>query len=317
MRVLELRTVTPVRVFDVVDRFAEFLGTRGRHPRPLDPVRFLVLARAVPDGRVELDPPVELETRRNDDGYHVFFGRLVTSRRETAGVPLAAGTYAVRVESRSYQPWERNVDLVQPRPPLRINLDPGYDYPFPVVSRPPPPGQMPPNGAPLRLRGPTLLRGSVLAADGAGVAAATVRATGSGCRYATDDSGRWVLAFPDDLATGTRQVTVAVPGQPAVTVPVTVEQGGETVLRQTALEGRVRISGGPGIEGATVEVTGRPGTTRSRPDGTWSYHFPPDQQDETVQVTAVLPDGRRQTRDDVAVTSRSTASVAEFEFPRP
>jgi hypothetical protein len=317
MRVLELRTVTPVRVFDVVDRFAEFLGTRGRHPRPLDPVRFLLLGRAVPDGRVELDQPLELETRRNDDGYDVFFGRLRRPPGATGGAQLAAGTYAVRVESRSYQPWERNVELLHPRPPVRVNLDPGYDYPFPVVSRPPPPGQMPPNGPPRGLRGPTLLRGSVLATDGTGVAGATIRATGSGCRYLTDRTGRWVLVFPTDQPTGTSQVTIAVAGQPAVTVPVEVEQGELTVLLQTALEGRVRTTDGPGIAGATVTVTGRPGTTSSRPDGSWSYHFPSDQQDETVQLTAVLPDGRRQTRDDVAVTSRSTASVADFEFPRP
>jgi hypothetical protein len=317
MKVLDLRTVIPVRVFDVVDRFAELLGTRGRHPRPLDPVRFLVLAQVGPDGRVELDPPPELETLPNQDGYHVFFGRLLRPRSSTIGAQLAAGTYAVRVESRSYQRWERDVELVAPRPPLRVDLDPGYDYPFPVVSRPPPSGQMPPNGPPRGPQGPTQLRGSVLGTDGGGIVGAVVTATGTNSRYATDDTGRWVLVFPDDLETGSRQVTVAIGGRPAVTVPVEVEQGGVTVLRQTALEGRVRTAGGPGIADATVAVTGWPDTTRSRPDGTWSYHFPPDQQDETVQVTAVLPDGRRQTRDDVAVTSRSTASVAEFEFPRP
>jgi hypothetical protein len=317
VKVLEQRTVTAVRVFDVVDRFAEFLGTRGRHPRPIDRVRFWLLAKMTPGERVELDGPLELETRRNDSGYHVFFGRLLQPGGGVGGTDLSAGTYVVRAESRFYQPWERNVQLPLPTPALRVNLDPGYDYPFPVVSTPPAVGQVPPNGPPGGLHGPTLLRGSVLATDGAGVADAVVRATGSRCRYRTDRTGRWVLVFPDDEPTGTKQVTITAPGQPAVTVPVDVEQGAETVLRQTALAGRVRTSGGPGVASATVAVEGRPGRTTTNVQGGWSYQFPPDQPNETVQVTALLPDGRQQTRDGVAVRSRTTVPVADFEFPLP
>jgi hypothetical protein len=317
MKVLQLRTVTAVRVFDVVDRFAELLGTQGRHPRPVDPVRFWLLGRAVPDGRVELDPPLELETWRNDSGYHLFFGQLRRPQGEAAVADLSAGTYVIRAESRSYQPWERNVQLPLPKPALRVNLDPGYDYPFPVVSTPPAVGQVPPNGPPGGLHGPTLLRGSVLNTDGTGVANAVVRATGSRCRYRTDRTGRWMLVFPDDEPTGTKQVTITVPGQPAVSVPVDVEQGGVTVLAQTALAGRVRTTGGPGVAGVTVAVEGRPGTTTTNAQGGWSYQFSPVQQDETVRLTAVLPDGRRQTRDGVAVRSRTTVPVADFEFPPP
>ena len=100
----------------------------------------------------------------------------------------------MRVETSGRYQRAENPAVVIPEPavPYRFDLEPGYAYPFPSGCRAP------------RSLGPTLLRGALQHPDGAGIAGALVEVAGVTDRYRTDESGQWVLVFPDSPGVGQR-----------------------------------------------------------------------------------------------------------------
>ena len=276
----EFRRLSSSLIFDLEDRYArEERGVRGPHPRPMGSVTFSVVAQVVNGVRQDLPRPLELVTQRNPSGYHLFFGtvRLQPDRALRQGT-LADGTYVVRVESDFYQLLEIDVVLPREDTPYFVDLQPSYAYPFPPTHpfRPEPgqPFDYTDATAP-RGYGPTLLRGGLQTHDGQGIPSATVQVVGQPNTYTTDASGQWVLSFPDTHLTGRVTVRIALPGAGGpVDVPdVCVIRGRETSLPQTALRGWVQSDAGLAIPGATIQISGQPGSTTTDRIGSWFYYF--------------------------------------------
>jgi hypothetical protein len=301
----ELRRQTAILIFDLEDRYARERGVRGRHPRPIGPIKLCVVGRMVGGVRQVIDPSLELVVRRNASGYHLFFGVVRLPDGTSHEAALAAGTYVVRVESRFYQ-WAEREDIVLPESetPYFFDLEPGYAYPFPSESSLP--------GG----RGPTLLRGSLHRPDGQAIAWVTIQVVGQSNTYRTDDTGQWALVFPDTQPTGNVTVRFELPDGTVENVAnVPIVQGRETGLAQTALRGWVLTDAGVGIPRATVRVSGYPAQTTTGSDGSWFYYFGLNQPADTVSVTAVLPDGRSRTQSNVLVQPRATVVVPTIRFP--
>jgi hypothetical protein len=254
--------------------------------------------------RQDFDAPRELVVKRNLDGYRLFFNQIIFPDGQRVQTALADGVYVVRVESQFYQPTEReDVVLPEPEQPYLFDLRPGYAYPFPQESSL--------GGG----RGPTLLRGSLHHPNGEGIAGAMIEVVGQSNVYVTDDTGQWVLVFPDTQPTGAVTVRVEHPdGTTENVTGVNVTQGRESSLPQTALRGWVLTNAGIGIKGATVRVSGYPSQTATAQDGSWFYYFDLNQAADTVSVTAVRPDGTHLTQSNVQVQPRATVVVPSFRF---
>jgi hypothetical protein len=304
--IADVRTMSAQAVFDLEDRYARERGVGGAHPRPIAAARFVAVARITGGGRVELDPPLELSVLRNASGFDLFFGSAAPVGTNEPR-RLGDGTYAVRLSSGGvYQTVERaDIAIPAPATPYRFELDPSYAYPFP-------------SGAASGSGGaPTLLRGGLQGPDATGVAGARVDvpALAAVRPNTTDESGQWVLVFPEGQASGNVSVRFRLPDGTTTNVAgVPILAGRDATLSQTALRGRVTTTAGVPIPGATVTVSGPPGSTRSQVDGGWFYFFRPDQAATNVTVTATLPDGRSQSRAGVPVQPRSTVVVESFQF---
>src|SRR5690349_3271792 len=164
---VELRHLTAALIFDPEDAYARRRGMRGAHPRPIGPLSYRLTGRVSGGGVDAFEPPLELRVRRNGSGYDLSFGTV--AMRDGGWRGLGEGVYTLRVSSPVgyYQPLQRD-DIALPRPdaPYTLDLQPGVAYPFPTETSP-------------GLRGPTVLRGTRLAADGGGVAGVTVTAPGA------------------------------------------------------------------------------------------------------------------------------------------
>ncbi|MCP4659826.1 MAG: hypothetical protein GY856_30860, partial [bacterium] len=295
------------------------------HPRPLGKVEFRVLGEVDGESRRDFEQPLEMTVVPNPSGFHLFFGEVRRPERGSRGFPrrgtnggfpqrgtngaflLGEGTYAVRVESEFYQLVERR-DVLMPEPaaPYFCDLDPGYAYPFPHCSTL--------SGG----RGPTLLRGCVFDRAGDGVEGVRVEAEPALSDYQTDETGQWVLVFPDSLPDGEIAVRYHGPdGAVSEITDVPLLQGRENSLAQTALRGWVLNGTGVALAGATIVVEGQPGDSRTGDDGSWFYYFDPTQSASEVNVTAVLDDGRQLVRPGVEVRHRATVVVPTFRFSQP
>lgn len=301
----EIRRRTALAVFDAEDRFARGRGTRGPRPRPFEPVRFVATAEMVGGVRQDFARPLELVTTRSPSGFHLFFGETRGDGGPTVRGELAAGTYAVRAEGRFYQRVERE-DVVLPTPAgaYFYDLPPSYAYPLPR------------EGTLTGGRGLTLLRGTLHGADGRGLAGARVEVVGVTEPYLTDETGQWVLIFPDATASGpvTVRVTYA-DGSSEDVLNVPVVRGAEAGLAQTSLRGWVLTQAGGVAPGARVEVVGRAGAARAGADGGWFYFFGVNEGAGPVDVRATLPGGQSLTESNVQVQPRATVVVPTFRFP--
>src|SRR5712691_1374694 len=255
----ELHRLSATLIFDLEDSYARNRGVRGRHPRPIGPVTFFLVGQMLGGGRQDFAQPLALSVTRNPSGYHLFFGTLELPDGTTYQAALSAGTYVVRVESRFYQQAElEDIEVPDAMHPSFFDLAPGYAYPFPTESTLP--------GG----RGPTLLRGSLHYSDGRGIARATLQVAGQSNAYRTDDTGQWVLVFPDTQPTGTVTVHIEMPdGTMKDVANVPLVRGRDTGLMQTALRGWVLTNAGVGLHRATIRASGHPGYTLTGTDGSW------------------------------------------------
>lgn len=310
--VYEFRTLTATNVFDLTDLFAKTRGTRGPFPRPFEPIRFFATAKIVGMTREEYEPPLELIVKRNGNGYHIFHNMIKKSDGTVLRKALANGQYDIRVESDFYQTVNLPaIDVPKSTSPESFELEPGYNYPFPLDQ-------------PAAGRNFALLRGSLHTPAGIAIANAKVEIDSEPSihAYTTDQSGQWVLVFlnsffPGALTSRNVEVVVTPPSAPAVHVPnVTVTKGGDLALYETAFRGWVNARGGIGVRGATVEVQGQPVQTSTALDGSWFYYFNLDHAtSEFVDVTAHLPDGTTLTQTNKQVQPRATVIVPPFQFP--
>jgi len=316
MTSFEYRSVTATRVFDIIDGFALQRGLDGARPRPIGAVRLFLAADHTPGASQVFTTPPELLLTTSDSGYSISFGLVRQPDGGQIVEQFGAGPYLLRVRSDNYQVTDfDNVSLPatagQPEP-YEMVLPAGYTYPFPVIATAPSIEAGGPAVAAL-----ALLRGAVLAPDGSGVADATVSSPGA-VSYRTDTDGQWVLVFTDGApATGLADVTFTAPGTgPVVVTGVVMTPGGEAVLAQTSVRGRIVA---PGVDPSTavVQVLAQPGQAGVRGDGAWAYYFPPTEAATTVTVMATLPDHRSATAPDVPVTPRATTTVPDLRFPRP
>lgn len=302
--VAEFRHLSASAVFELEDRYARERGVGGSRPPAVGQRRFLAMARMRGGGRQTIDPPLELEVRRNLSGYDLFFGIA----RGPAGdrKRLDEGTYVVRVETGGrHQRAERDdVVIPEPRTPYVFELSPGYAYAFPSGSRT------------RRALGPTLLRGALQEPSGGGITGATVQVVGMTEPYLVDESGQWVLTFSDGQPSASVTVRFQFPDGSTTDVrDVPVVAGRQTTLPQTTLRGHVLTAAATPIARARITVSGQPGQSLSGEDGAWSYFLGVGQTPASVDVTARLADGRRQTRSNVPVQPRATLVVPSFRFP--
>jgi hypothetical protein len=326
--VRELGDRSATVILDVEDAYARSRGVAGAHPRPFEPLDFLVVERVVNQAQRPITPPLRLVTRRNPSGYHVFSGDVRYPDGSTRRGVLAPGEYVVRVEAPAYQTAEHQLDLGSPGTPQTISLEPGPAYPFSGVVAFRPPVGRPFNCTSVEApgdHGPTMLRGSLLTSDGRGRVEATVEAVGSSGPFAVDPGGQWLLRFDDGQPTGKVVVHFGLPrtnaageitrdpvGHPVldfVDVPdVCVVRGCQTSLSQTALRGRVVRASGVGAD-ARVRVVGFASAAHTRTDGSWSYYFDPGQPATTVTVVAVAEDGASRSQPNVPINPRTTTDV--------
>ncbi len=290
-------------MFDLEDVYARDRGVRGSRPRPLAGVEFWIVGELVDSSIQAIDPPWRMIVHCNPSGYHVFYGE-VEFADGTRRSQIVEGTYAVRVESEFYQLAERQ-DVVLPEfaTPYSFDLEPGFRYPFPRES------------SLSKGRGTTLLRGGVHQRDGSGLAGVTIEVTQASYSYSTDESGQWVLVFPDDVTDSDLTVRFVWPDRPPTEVDgVPLIQGRDNSLMQTALRGWVLTDTGVPIRGATVEVLGHTGMVKSRGDGAWFFYFDATEPEQPVDIEFVLPDGRNQIASSILVRPRATVVVPTIRF---
>lgn len=138
----------------------------------------------------------------------------------------SAGVYTVRIESRYYQPLEADIELPMPdrRVPAFFDLAPGYLYPFPR-------SRLPGGG------GPTLLRGRVVDGAHQGIERITIQVVGQETiAYFTDNSGQWILVFPDTQPSGLVSLRFLRPDTTSEIVnAISIEQGTESSLAPVVL----------------------------------------------------------------------------------
>lgn len=311
----ETRTVSPLVVFDPVDRFARDRAVSGRHPRPVGRIAYRLIAIVVGGARQDLGRPLDLVVTRNAAGYDCWFGELREpggSRRNLTPFPVP---FVVVVDAEGHQDLELQLNAL-PAGPTEVALEPGYAYPFPAGSARP--GSV----------GPTLLRGTLRSADGGGVEGVTVRVDppppGQPVpppRYVTDETGQWVLPFDDAVSTvSDATVRLSRPGQPDVLVhEVPIVRGDTSSLRQAAVTGRAVHPDGRGVPRVVVTVSGEPGSATTTAEGSWTFWFQidrflPSLGASPVAGAATPPQGPPQNW-SVQVQPRTTTRVPDIAFP--
>ena len=303
-------------------------GAARAAPAPLGPISYHLTARRDGDQLQPITPPLKLVTQRNASGYDLAFGQVYLPEGQVRGHAVPPGSYQLEVRGAFYQPMTLDVVVPRLQPPLSCALEPGVAYPFPdpaplrlgnlgpdscVAPDPHHPEQL---GLPAG-RGPTLLRGTFSARDGQPVVGATVRVAGQSNQCVTDDSGSWVLVFPDTQPTGPVTVSVQWPDPPGTTdtIPgVCVVRGRVTSLAQTALRGWVLTQAGNAIPAATIAVGDLPGTVQADAQGAWFYYCGLHQEADTVNVVATLPNGDEKVQPNVPIRPRATVVVDTFRF---
>lgn len=214
MKPLEHHRTKATQVFDLWDAFAHTRRIHGSHPKPFGQIKFYAVAQ-ITDGdvRKNFNQPLEMLTKLSPSGYHLFFGDFGLHDHSNRINILDEGQLAIYVAAQYYQPIERT-DVIIPMPdphnPISIDLQPGYAYPFPR----------------LPVHHLTLLYGKVQNANKDGLANVTVTDQAETIHYWTDQSGQWVLIFPDDWETGTVNLNFTLPDGLSQTLDdIEVEQG--------------------------------------------------------------------------------------------
>lgn len=334
---------TRLVALSLVDALAQALGVSGEFPPPEGAVQCRAVEALAPVPG-PLDPSLVLWTRRTRSGVLLLDGSYARDGAPGGPWPLADGTYRVRVRGDLYQEaefvlaWPPRADQLRVPvdgngQPLNVSLLPGPAYPMPDEP-----------GRPFQL-GPTLLRGTALAASGEPLPDVRVETVGLALLQPaglpplaawpflsarSDARGSWVLVLPDRRyldpapeipAQGsppvTKDVTVRVHYDPVRQVDRTergVVLGSEHAVRNTALRGRAVGKGGRPFGGVRITTSAGPAASQTGPDGAWTLVFDLDQAGvPQVTVTATAPDGTS-VSSPAAVVAGATVVVPTFRF---
>jgi hypothetical protein len=200
---------TPLWIFDLTDRFARDMGV-NEVTRPFGPLQIYVIGEQINGVDRTWSRPLRLITAQNPSGHLIFFGQLQDSQKpytKRRNYLQDSHIYRLRFESQYYQTIERDFPFaeVPANPRLTLDLEPGYAYPFPRLTN----------------YHPTLLRSHVHAADGTGIPHIQIAIIGQNIGYEmTDQTGQWLLAFPD--------------GQPAGNITVNFIRNGAVLAQSIA-----------------------------------------------------------------------------------
>jgi len=289
-------------IFDIEDRFARDREVSGRHPRPIGRLHYFLIGEMINGARVEYEAPIELMVVRNSGGYDLFFDQVRYQGTRSYRRALDTGLYIVRIESELYQSIEQILSLPDFNTPQSFDLEPNFNYPFPMTSLP-------------NVGSPTLLRGSLHTVDGKGEPDVTIQVVGSSNTYLTDVSGQWVLVFNEDQDSEDVTVHFEWADGSHLDVPlVSIEQGQVNRLVQAGLRGWVFDPAGIALPDVRIEVSGHAVEVTSAQDGSWSFYFDMNQVSELVSVTARLSDGSSLTQEDIQVQTRELVIVPNFQF---
>jgi len=335
-------TLRPLLALSVIDRLAQALRQAGSFPPVLGELRCEVVAMTAPQA-LAYDPPRLLSSFMNRSGYLILDGTYHDTRDRSRLWPLGPGTYRLRLRNELYQdaefdlawppaPDRHRLPVPQPSNPDSVELLPSSAYPMPDLTL----GRM--------QLGPTILRGSALAADGAPLAGVLAEVVGLPLLAPPErpplgdwpflaarsgPGGDWALVLPgrryldpapEILAPAAppmrKQVQVRIHyPDGAVTTPQDVLLGGEHAVRNTALRGQVLGAGDRPLGGVAITTSAGPRSTTSRADGSWTLVFGLDQAAlPQVDVTAAAP-GQPPRKDSSApLRPGATVVVPTFHF---
>ncbi|WP_086930812.1 carboxypeptidase-like regulatory domain-containing protein [Agarilytica rhodophyticola] len=298
LRLIHQKSATAI--FALEDRFKRDQGTQGRRPQPFGDIAFYLTGQTTAASFTAFSEPRKLAITRNPSGYYMFFNKYYMGERSYQH--NYEGIYRLRIVSQFYQVHEQDIQLPTASGAISIELEPKHTYPFvssDAVSR----------------GGVTLLRGTAYAADARGIEGLRVEVPGRSNTALTDQSGQWVLVFPEADGGGDVMVRHRFANGDVVdvaNVPVVSRQSNS--LQQTGIRGQVLNDDGIGIAGARIFVEGFSGQAYSAHDGRWSYYFGFTQPAVTVDVVAELSNGTTRTRFGVDVQARSVTAVPTFRF---
>jgi len=348
-QVFEQSVHTRLIAVSVVDALLQAWRTAGEFPPPQGDVTCRVIEQTAPVGRT-FTPPLLLVTVRNSSGFLMLDGSWAHEDRPERLLPLAPGSYTIRISGDYYQNADFVLDWppplgqtrvpIDPNPPnrpLNILLLPGSTYPLPDVTL-----------SRLQL-GPTILRGSLFSAAGDPLTGVKVELLNVALvdppdlpplgnwpflAATTDERGGWTLVLPgrryyDNSAEVpppnappiTRQLTIRInyppPAAPLVLTP-DVQLGTERSIPNTALRGQVVGPGGAPISGAVITTSASGAASVTRANGTWFLYFPLDfllgQPDLPTTVTATTPSGASASDSTALVKHGATTFVPTFHF---
>ena len=351
MQLIEQFAHAPHVALSVIDRLAQALHLGGAFPPALGDITCEIIEATAPVPR-RYDPARVLGMQRTRAGYVTLDGSYTNPAEPGREWPLAPGTYRVRVSGEIYRPAEfaltwppaaddRRVRI--PKPPADIaNVDnvelyPSAAYPMPDLTL----GR--------NQLGPTIVRGSALAADGTPIAGIVAEVTnlpflqpagqpvlGSWpfLQTTTAANGDWALVLPSRLYIDpapevpvalpppnspqmTKQITVRVAYPTgAITVLRNVVLGDEHSVRNTGLRGQVLGAGGRPIAGARIATSVSADTSTTGRDGRWLLYFGLDQPAvPNLSVTATTPTQASVTDSTVSVHPESIVVVPTFHIP--
>lgn len=222
----ETRHSLAALILNIEDVFARTYGIKGFHPRPIGPLHFWLVKHLVNGVAQKVEPPWQLLMRQNDTGYYLFFGTVrlpggvelkVVHEENGVLIPndLTGAVWDVRVTGPYYRQFDSlGIPFPDSGAVHDLNLRPGYAYPFPTVSALP-------NGT-----GSTLVRGLVRDQQNRGIANSTV--TVQADSYVTDDTGQWVLDFPDTQPAGVIAIQVTLEDGTVINTQANITPGQTT-----------------------------------------------------------------------------------------
>lgn len=351
MQFIEQFAHTPHVALSVIDRLAQALHLSGAFPPALGDITCEIIEAMAPVQRT-YEPARVLGMQRTRAGYVTLDGSYSNPAQPGREWLLAPGTYRVRVSGEIYRPAEfaltwppapddRRVRI--PKAPADIaNVDnvelyPSAAYPMPDLTL----GR--------NQLGPTIIRGSALAADGtpiAGIVAEVINlpllqpagqpVLGSWpfLQTTTAANGDWAVVLPGRLYIDpavevpvalpppnsppmTKQIAVRVAYPTgAVTVLRNVVLGDENPVRNTGLRGQVLGAGGRPIAGARITTSVSAATSTTGRDGSWFLYFGLGQPAvANLSVTATTPAQTSATDSSASVQPGSIVVVPTFHIP--
>jgi hypothetical protein len=326
----------------VSDALARAIHIAGDFPPLLGEIECEIVEQTAPVAR-KFEPPLSLTSFRNASGFVILDGTYSRAEFGRRTLPLAAGTYLVRVVGDYYQPGEVSITWPPPDGQTRIppapaghrELLPGSSYPVPDVT------------ASRFQLAPTIVRGTLFTTSGTPIEGAKVeivnlpaflapaelpallQADWPLLKATSSATGDWMLVLPsrrylDNTAeippnanplSKQFDLRLTMPDNSVINLQRNIQYGREFSLRQTALRGQVSGPSGRPIAGVTITTSVNGLTSTSRANGLWFLYFDFDQTTvNTITVSATTPSGATASLPTAHLEHDATTVVPTFHF---